>query len=214
MGTESAASAGRLALTIENYLADYPAAALLEDGRVVFDMRSAHYAVSEQHGRCVLQLWSTERNLVRSVVEVQERAQCLRLMTRRMGAARPQALELVPTSDRRTQTTRDAGRRNYQRVLERALKRKFVDSKVDGLRSAMDLEHSFGPAYVRGRLLKGTAADAVIGVSQAESSAMGDGILTLGILGLDYCRKRSDARHQFGGLKVIVPSGSWRTVAE
>jgi hypothetical protein len=212
--TESTASAGRLALTIENYLADYPAAALLEDGRVVFDMRSAHYAVSEQHGRCVLQLWSVERNLVRTVVEVQERTQCLRLMTRRMGAARPQPLELVPTSDRRTPTTRDASRRNYQRQLERALKRKFIDSKVDGLRSAMDLEHSFGPAYVRGRLLKGTAADAVIGVSQAESVAKVDGILTLGILWLDYCRKRSDARRHFSGLKVVVPSGSWRTVAE
>jgi len=27
--------------------------ALLEDGRVLFDMRSARYAVSEQHGRCL-----------------------------------------------------------------------------------------------------------------------------------------------------------------
>ena len=40
------------------------------------------------------------------------------------------------------------------------------------MRSAMDLEHSFGPAYVRGHLLRGTAADAVIGVSQAESGAI------------------------------------------
>jgi hypothetical protein len=36
---------------------------------VLFDMRFAHYAVSEQHGRCLLQLWSEERNLVRTVVE-------------------------------------------------------------------------------------------------------------------------------------------------
>ncbi len=214
MGPESAASAGRLAQTIENYLAEYPSAALLEDGRVAFDMRTAHYAVTEQHGRCVLQLWSDERNLVRTVVEVQERTLCLRLITRRMGAAKPQPLELVPTSDRRTPTARDAGRRNYMRLLERALKRKFMDSRVDGFRSAMDLEHSFGPAYVRGRLLKGTAADAVIGVSQAESAAMVDGILTLGILWLDYCRQHGDLRRHFGGLKVIVPSGSWRTVAE
>jgi hypothetical protein len=121
---------------------------------------------------------------------LQERAQCLRLMTRRMGAAKPQALELVPTSDRRTPTAREAARRNYQRLLERALTRRFIGSKVDGLRSAMDLEHSFGPAYVRGRLLKGTAADAVIGVSEAESGAMVDGILTLGILWLDHCRQK------------------------
>jgi hypothetical protein len=211
---DAAASAGRLAQSIESYLADYPAAALLEDGRVLFDMRFAHYAVNESHGRCLLQLWSEERNLVRTVVEVQERAQCLRLMTRRMGATKPQALELVPTSDRRTPTARDAGRRNYQRLLERVLTRRFLDEKVDGFRSAMDLEHSFGPAYVRGRLLRGTAADAVIGVAEAESAAMVDGILTLGILWLDHCRQRGDGRRHFGGLKVIVPAGAWRTTAE
>jgi hypothetical protein len=78
----------------------------------------------------------------------------------------------------------------------------------------MDLEHSFGPAYVRGRLLKGTAADAVIGVSNAESAAMVDGILTLGILWLDHCRQHGDGRRHFSGLKVIVPPGAWHTTAE
>jgi len=211
---EAAPSAQQLAQCIEEYLADHPAAALLEDGRVLFDMRTAHYAVTESHGRCVLQFWSEERNLVRSVVDSQERAQCLRLTTRRMGAAKPQALELVPTSDRRTPTARDAARRNYQRLLERVLTRAFIGSKVDGFRSAMDLEHSFGPAYVRGRLLRGTAADAVIGVSEAESAATIDGILTLGILWLDHCRQHGDGRRHFGGLKVIVPAGAWRTTAE
>jgi hypothetical protein len=209
-----AASPQLLAKSIEEYLEKYPAAALLEDGRVIFDMRSARYAVSEQHGRCLLQLWSEERNLIRTVVGVQERAQCLRLATRRMGAARPQTLELVPTSDRRTPTAREAARRNYQRLLERVLTRRFIGSKVDGFRSAMDLEHSFGPAYVRGRLLKGSAAEAVIGVGEAESGPMVDGVLTLGILWLDHCRKHGDARRHFGGLKVVVPAGAWRTTAE
>jgi hypothetical protein len=209
-----AASAELLTRQIETYLADHPAAALLEDGRVLFDMRSARYAVSEQHGRCLLQLWSEERNLMRTVTGVEERAQCLRLATRRMGAARPQTLELVPTSDRRTPTAREAARRNYQRLLERVLTRSFIGAKVDGLRSAMDLEHSFGPAYVRGRLLKGTAAEAVIGVSDAESGSTVDGVLTLGILWLDHCRQRGDGRRHFGGLKVIVPAGAWRTTAE
>ena len=82
-----APSPDRLVQIIEAYLADHPAAALLEDGRALFDMRIARYAVNESHGRCLLQMWSEERNLVRSVVDVQLRAQCLRLMTRRMGAA-------------------------------------------------------------------------------------------------------------------------------
>jgi hypothetical protein len=203
-----------LAREIEEYLAQHPAAAVLEDGRVIFDMCNARYSVTESHGRCVLQLWSEERNVIRTVVGAQSRAQCLRVMTRRMGAPKPQALELVPTSDRRTPTARDTARRTYQRLLERALTRAFIGSKVDGLNSAMDLEHSFGPAYVRGRLLKGTAADAVIAVGEAESPTTVDGIITLGVLWLDYCRQHGDGRRHFGGLKVIMPGGCSRTTAE
>jgi hypothetical protein len=214
MVTEVAATAARLAECLEEYLANHPAAAVLEDGRVLFDLRTAHYAVSEQHGRCLLQLWSDERNLVRTVVEVTERGTSLRLITRRMGIAKPQALEIIPTNDHRTLTVRDTARRNYQRLLERVLTRSFIDSKVDGFRSAMDLEHSFGPAYVRGRLLRGSTAEAVIGVGETESRSIIDGILTLSLLWLDHCRQHGDGRRHFGGLKVIVPAGAWRTTAE
>jgi hypothetical protein len=210
----TAASPDQLAKEIEAYLAKHPAAALLEDGRVLFDMRTARYSIGESHGRCLFQLWSEERNLLRTVTEVESRAQSIRLLTRRMGAPKAQALELVPTSDRRTPTARDAARRSYQRLLERVLTRAFLGAKVDGFRSAMDLEHSFGPAYIRGRMLRGTAAEAVIGVSAAESAAIVDGVLTLGVLWLDYCRKHAESRRHFGGLKVIVPAGAWRTTAD
>jgi hypothetical protein len=209
-----ALSPSQLVQALEEYLADHPAAALLEDGRVLFDMRLARFSVSEQHGRCLLQMWSEERNIVRTVVDLQFRAHCLRILTRRMGVAKPQTLELIATNDRRTPTARDAARKNYLRLLERVLNRSFIGAKVDGLRSAMDLEHSFGPAYVRGKLLLGTGVDAVIGVAEAESSAIVDGILTLGILWLDHCRQKSDGRRHVGGLKVIVPVGAWRTTAE
>ena len=211
---EEAVSPAKLVETIAAYLADHPAAALLEDGRVLFDMRTARFSVAEQHGRCLLELWSDERNMVRTVVAVQPRAHCLRLATRIMGVTRPKSLELASSSDRRTPTTRDTARRDYRRLVERVLSRQFIGSKVDGFRTAMDLEHSFGPAYIRGRLLKGPAADAVICVSAAESASVIDGVLTLGILWLDYCRKHADPRHHFGGLKVIVPVGAWRTTAE
>ncbi len=208
------ASAARLAQHIEEYLADHPSAALLEEGRIVFEMRTARYSIAEQHGRCLLQLWSEERNLIRTVLEVQQRGSTLRISTRRMGVTRPQLLELAPTGDRRSPSARDQSRRNYLRLLERVLSRQFLGAKVDGMRSAMDLEHSFGPAYARGRLLRGTAADAVIGVGGDESGATINGILTLGLLWLDYCRQQGDARRHFGGLKVIVPAGCWRTTAE
>jgi hypothetical protein len=203
-----------LAADVEQYLADHPAAVVLEEGRVLFEMRTARYSISESHGRCLLQLWSDERNLIRTVAGVQNRAQSLRLLTRRMGAPKPQTLEIVPSIDRRTPTARDAARRSYQRLLERVLTRQFLGAKVDGLRSAMDLEHSFGPAYVRGRLLRGTAADAVIGVGSAESATTIDGILTLGLLWLNYCRHHTESRRHIGGLKVLVPAGAAGATAE
>jgi hypothetical protein len=218
--TEAAPSPAALVASITAYLAEHPSAAVLEDGQVLFDMRLARYSVAESHGRCLLQFWSDERNLVRSVVSTEHRAGSLRLLIRKMGAPRPVALELVPTSDRRTPTARDAARRQYLRLLERVLTSAFPDWKADSFRAATDLEHSFGPAYARGQLLrggKGNFAEAVIGVGAAESSAMVDGVLTLGLLWLDYCRehslKRGGSRH-FGGLKVIVPAGAWRTTAE
>jgi len=209
-----AASAQALAQSIEEYLAEHPTAAVLEDGRVLFEMRAARYSVSDQRGRCQLQLWSEERNLIRTVIEIQARALSLRLLTRRMGQSRPQSLQMIPCSDRRPPTVRDAARRNYLRLLERVLTRVWPMARVEGLRSAMDLEHSFGPACARGRLLQGPEAEAVIGVGAEESSATIDGILTLGLLWLDYCRQHGDPRRHVGGLRVIVPAGSERTTAE
>jgi len=211
-------SPSALVKAIESYLVEYPAAAILEDGRVLFDMRHARYSVTESHGRCLLQLWSAESNLVRSVMSSQHRAGSLRLMTRRMGAPKPVALELVANRDRRTPTSRDTTRRQYMRLLERVLQRKFPEWKLEGFRSATDLEHSFGPAYTRGQQVRGMTAEAVIGVGAEESAATVDGILTIGLLWLNHCREHSTTRHtrsrHFGGLKVVVPAGAWRTTAE
>lgn len=206
--------AATLAERLEGFLAEHPEAAVIEDGRPIFRLATAHYAVSESHGRCLLQLWSEEANLVRTVVELRERGQVLRLVTRRMGTAKPQTLELVPSSDRRSPSTRETVRRTYQRLLTRVLEKNFFGWKVDRLRSAMDLEHSFGPSYVRGRLLKGTTAEVVVGVGAAETRATIDGALTLGLLWLTHSRNQGDGRRHFGALKLVVPAGSEATTAE
>ena len=211
---EAAATPVQLAQAVEHYLAEHPDAVLLEDGAVLFVLRNARYSIGDSHGRCLFQVWSDQRNLIRTVVEIVPRAGSLRLITRRMGAAKPQTLELVPSADRRTPSARDSARKGYLRLLERVLAQAFIGSRVEGMRSAMDLEHSFGPAYARGRLVQGTAAEAIIGVGSAESAATIDGILTLGILWLDYCRQHADPRRHVGGLKVIVPAGASRTTAE
>jgi hypothetical protein len=206
--TESLPSAAELARALEAFLAEHPNAAVIEDGRVLFDMRSAHYALSAEYGRCVLHLWSDERNLVRTIAAVDARKQVLRLHAKRFGQAKPQLLQLVPDRDQRTPTTRTAARARYLHVLGRALARGFPDFNVEGVRNAMDLEHSFGPAYARGTLARGAKAWAIIGVGEGESQATIDGVLTLGILWLQHCREHESVRRHYEGLKVIVPVGT------
>jgi hypothetical protein len=201
-------SAAELLRALEAFLAEHPQAAVLEDGRVIFDMRSAHYGLSSEHGRCVLHLWSDERNMVRTIVGLDARKSALRLQARRLGQARPQLLQLVPDRDQRTPTTRTASRTTYLRVLERVMTRYFADFHVGQMRTAMDLEHSFGPAYARGMLVRGNRAWAVIGVGGAETHPTIDGVLTLGILWLAYCRDHSDGRRVIEGLKIIAPAGT------
>ena len=201
-------TASHIAATIEEFLAQNTQAAVLEDGKVVFDMRSAKASLSTEHDRCTLQLWSEDRNLVRQVASVQERGDSLRLATKRFGQAQTKLLEIVSSSDRRTPTTTDAARQRYVPMLERALARVFPDWTCDGFRTAMDLEKSFGPAYARGSMVRGASAWAVIGVNEQESAATIDGILTLGILWLHDCRERSGGRRLYQGLKIVVPRGS------
>jgi hypothetical protein len=192
---------------LEAFLAEYPKAFVLEDGKVLFDMRDAKYSLSTAHQKCTLQLWSEDRNIVRRVTTATPRPGILRLSTHRFGQTRAGSLELLADKDRRTQTTRDATRTRYLKLLERALLRTFADWKPDGFRTAMDLERSFGPAYARGSLVRGQHAWAIIAVNAAESPAIIDGILTLGILWLAHCRENAAGRRLYQGLRLIVPRG-------
>jgi hypothetical protein len=205
-------STSELTRALEEFFAEYPRAAVLEDGLVLFDMAAAQYSISAQQGRCLLHLWSDERNLVRTISGIKARKDSLRVETRRFGQSQPHVLELVANRDRRTPTSREASRAKYLRVLSRILARDLPEWKLNELRGAADLEHSFGPAYARGTLVKGTAAWAVIAVNGEEPQSTIDGILTLGILWLAYCRERAGGRRLFEGLKVIVPACMSQTV--
>ncbi|HEX3662949.1 MAG TPA: hypothetical protein VHU89_16050 [Acidobacteriaceae bacterium] len=205
--THAPLPAASLARSIEAFLADHPRAVVMEDGQLLFDLRLDHCSITADRGRCLLHLWSAERNLVRTVYGLQPRRDTLRLETRRFGQSRPQILTLVPDPDFRTPTARDTARRRYQRTLEQALAAQFPEWKPESFRSAMDLEHSFGPAYARGLLVRGQSAWAITGVGPEEPPSVIEGSLTLGLLWLAYCREHAN-RRVVHGLKLVVPAGS------
>ena len=204
-------SPDEIAAALESFLAEYPAAVVMEDGKVLFDMREAKYALSTEHARCTLHLWGTDRNLVRRVGATEVRNKVLRIRTHKFGQTKPHFLDLAGEKDRRTPSTREATRVRYVKVLERTLQRHIPDWKPEAFRTAMDLEKSFGPTYARGLLSQGMKAWAVIAVNEEESPVTVDGILTFGILWLEACREASGGRRLIQGLKVVVPRGMGAT---
>jgi hypothetical protein len=215
LSAESEQTPERVAAALEAFLADHPRAAVMEDGKTLFDMGSAKYSLATEHGRCTIQMWSEDRNIVRRISAAIERGagreRQLKLTTHRFGQTRLGTLELLADRDRRTPTTREATRLRYLRALERVMLRggqeDWGEWKADGFRAAMDLEKSFGPAYARGSLVHGQQAWAVIAVNEAETQATVDGILTLGTLWLAHCRENAGGRRLYCGLRMIVPRG-------
>ena len=86
----------QLAQQLQTFFNDQPAAVLLENGRILFDLRLATATVTTEHGHCVLHVWSEERNCIRHVVNITVRKTGLRLHVLRMGQSKPQTLELQP----------------------------------------------------------------------------------------------------------------------
>lgn len=197
-----------LAAVIREFLTLHPQAVALEDGKISFEFATAQYTVAADGGRCTLQLWSRERNLVRTVAQAEQRGTSLRLQTQRFGHNGTKLLELRSDPQRRTRAAREPARKGYQQRLERVLARSSPEWQPAGFRTAMDLERSFGPAYARGSLVRGSEAWAVIGAGAAESQAVLDGILTFGILWLHHCRERGDGRRLYKGLHIVLPRGA------
>jgi hypothetical protein len=192
--------------TLRDFLAGSSQAVVLEEGKVVFDLSYAKYSVSGEHGKCLLHLWSAERNVVRRVIDAESKNNMLRLSVQRLGQARPSKLEICCERDRRTPSMKRTARAVYRCRLQRLLERVFPGWKLAELSTAMDLERSFGPIYSRGLLRRGRSAFAVLGVNQEEAQSSIDAALTSGILWLDVCRqKASDVAVE--GLTLFVPPG-------
>jgi len=197
-----------LVRTIEDFLTCARDAVIVEDGAVVFDLAQSRYSISGERNKCLLHLWSAERNFVRRVLEAEVKNEILRLAVQRLGQAKPTKLEICRERDRRTPTAKRAARVAYQRVLQRVLQRRFAGFTIDRLSTSMDLERSFGPVYARGLLRRGQSAFAVLGVNGLETQGSIDAALTFGILWLDACRIAKAGRFVVEGLKLFVPAGA------
>ncbi len=199
---------------VQDFLNQASGAVVLENGAVAFDLAQAKYSISGEHDRCLLHMWSAERNAVRRVVDAEVKNGTLRLTVQRFGQTKPSRLEICPERDRRTPTARRASRAAYEQKLRRALDRHFPECKVIRLTSGVDLENSFGPVYTRAVIRGGRTAFATLGVNAQETQASIDASLTFGILWLDVCRQSHSNNVLVEGLKMFVPAGKSALVRE
>ena len=197
----------RLARELEEFLATSPRACVFEDGQTTFDLTSAKYSVSGDNGKCLLHLWSQERNAVRRVVDLERKNGQLNLAIQRFGKGKASWLEIIADRERRPPAVQKQARLQYQRLLGRALQRGFPEWNVEGLVSTADLERSFSPVYTRGLLRRGRSSICVFGVNDLELQASVDGALTFALLWLHYCRERDAARSVVEGLRLFIPRG-------
>jgi hypothetical protein len=196
-----------LSRLLEEFLGGSRHAVVIEDGARIFDLADSKYSVSGEYSKCLLHLWSAERNVVRRILDAEVRNGNLRLMVQKLGQSRPTKLEVVCRGqDHRTPTARRAARSTYQLHLRRALERHFPRFTVARLSNAMDLERSFGPIYTRGVLRQGRTMFAILGVNQQETQSSIDAALTFAILWLGTCRNSEDHRVLVEGIKLFLPT--------
>ena len=192
---------------LSDFLSGARAAVVVEDGAIAFDLAEAKYSVSGEHHKCLLHLWSNERNVVRRVLDAEVKTTTLRLQVQRMGQTRPTRLDFCRDRDQRSLAARRAARAAYEARLRRALERNFPEWTVVRLTTGVDLQRSFGPAYLRGLLRQGQRALAIVGVNDQETQSTVDGALTCGILWLEACRLAQQDRRVVEGLTMILPQG-------
>ena len=198
---------------LKQFLADAPEAAVIEDGVVLADFGSAKYSVTGG-GKCVLHIWSEERNMVRRVLDAQGGNGRLQLQVLRFGQSRPTLLEIAAYRDSRSGAAKRASRARYRTLLERTLRREYPGFKLEHFASSADLEHSISPVYTRGLLRAGQTAFAVLGVGAEETQTSIDAALTFGILWMHHQRRALAGRGVVEGLKLFVPSARSEIVCQ
>ena len=195
-----------LTRTVQDFLSEAAGAVVLEDGAVAFDLGRAKYSISGEYNKCLLHLWSAERNTVRRVLDAEVKNGKLRLAVQRLGQSRPTKLEICRERDRRSPSARKVCRAAYEHKLRRALERHFPNLTISRLTTGVDLEKSFGPIYVRGLLRKGQSIATVATIlPNCEVAILSAAEIAFRWRGLEFARTRLSAEPgSFRSIQEIV----------
>jgi len=194
---------------IERFLDASQDPVLCEPGEEWLAITPETFVVESRHGCVQLQAWDQKRNLVRrvSAIERETRGKLV-LRVSRFGKLAG-TLELID----RKRAVRDnvplrSARHGFREQFRLFLRRQFPAYKLAELTTEADLEHSLSPAYPRALMRQGASAWAAIGV--APDAGHPDGVLTFGLIWLDYLRHREPSL-AIHGLVLYLPAGIEKT---
>ena len=195
--------------TIEQFLHASHEPALCEPGEEAIAITTGNFLLESRHGSLTLQAWDERRNLVRRITGVEEQTRGKLVLKIERFGKRLGTLTLVdmgkPAGEK---LTRKSTRLEFREVFRRFLRRHYSGYKLAELTTEADLEHSLSPAYPRALLKQGSSAWAAIGASPDPFHS--DGVLTFGLIWLDYLRRREPSL-TIHGLVLYLPAGHEKT---
>ena len=204
-------SAAELQAAVERFLKASRKPALLEPGEPIIAITGTNFSLDVRNSRFTVQAWDDERNVVRRVIDIQEEKRGrLELVAERFAGKRG-ALYLIDLAhpagpDWERRGTRLVFRERFGQYLSR----EFPAWRIAELSTERDLEHSLSPAYPRALLKRGSAALAAI--ASPPDGPDSSGVLSFGLIWLDYLRKR-ERRTTIEGLVLFVPADQERTTS-
>ncbi len=196
--------------TIERFLKSSRRPAVLEPGEPLLALEPDNFTLQVRSSRLTLQVWDQSRNLVRRVTGVAHEARGrLELIVERF-ARKEGRLFLV---DLARPSSQDFERRSERLVFRERfrqfLTRQFADWTLAEISAEANLEASLSPSYPRAFLRRGQSGWAAIGAPPESDPA---GMLTFGLIWLDYLRRR-ERRLAVEGLALYVPHGQERNTS-
>jgi hypothetical protein len=195
---------------LTRFLAHAKQPAIVESGQDPIPLVAGAYNVERSGERLFLEAWTRDRTLSRRLTGLLESTRHIsRFAIERFGK-KEGVLEIVDLAAPNVDVAkRKATRHTYREQFRRSLLRQFPGWRIAELSAEADLENSLSPAYPRAVLRKGNTAYAAIGCPPQAHDV--DGVLTAGLIWLDYVRSR-DRRVTVTTLAVFVPEGRHRSV--
>ncbi|MCW5981079.1 MAG: hypothetical protein KIT09_23555 [Bryobacteraceae bacterium] len=193
---------------IQDFLRASRQPAILEPGEEPLPLMPDSFHLEVRGARVLLQAWDEKRNIARRVSALDQQARGkLTLRVDHFGGRQGSVLLFDQARPSNIAADRKAARMVFRETFRRFLRRQFLDWKLVALSSDADLEHSLSPTYPRAYLTSGSRGWAAIAAPADPGAAAG--ILTYGLVWLDYLRKR-EKRTYVEGLALFVPEGQQR----